>query len=232
MFKSKIGDKYALFLDAFLEKNKISETEDISKLIYLDLFSIRLAQWRHKIEFKRKIYSSLSDIFQDIIAFYLKNVLPEEYEIILEEKQNKLRPDILIKKDGKNQAIIEIKTTIGWDRKLIENKNYFNRVEELSNEFKIDKKKIFYIFESYNNVNKKFKETFETKKSEDDEIFNYIFPLFKFSASPYYIVKNDKLKPKININNETKPFSLKEIEELYNQNKYIDFKEILHKIID
>ncbi|MDD3976508.1 MAG: hypothetical protein PHN22_05085 [Candidatus ainarchaeum sp.] len=230
MTESKFGKNYGLFLDSFLEKNTISETEDISKLIYLDLFLIRQAQWNYKIKFNRKIDSSVSDIFQDLIAYYLKNSLSNEYQVILEEKTGKLRPDILIKKNGSNHSIIEIKTTIGWDRKLIENKNYMDRIIELSTEFNVLEKRIFYIFESYANVNKGFKKVFEMKNSEDKEIFDYIFPLFKDSPAPYYI--NKKSKDKKAADADYKLFKAEEIENLYNQNKYTEFKQILKKITD
>lgn len=230
MQESKFAKNYDLFLNSFLEKNPIPETEEISKLIYFDLFLIRQAQWKYKIKFNRKIDSAISDLFQDLIAYYLKNTLPEEYQVILEEKKGNLRPDILIKKNGDCHAIIEIKTTIGWDRKLIENKNYVNRIKKLHKAFGVPKNRIFYIFESYANVNKGFKKIFETKKSKDKNIFNYIFPLFKDSPAPYYI--NKKSKDKRDFDIDYKLFKIREIGELYAQNKYTEFKQILKKITD
>ena len=78
--KSPISEKYGAFLNALLD-NTVTPHEDISYQIFYDLFRIREFQWQYKVEFSREVDSSLSDIFQDIIAHYLK--ILSKYEISL-----------------------------------------------------------------------------------------------------------------------------------------------------
>jgi hypothetical protein len=223
-YKSEFGEKYNSFLNHFLKKEIINRNE-VSKRIFLDLFKIRQAQLEFKNKFNRHIDSSLSDIFQDLIAFYLKNTLPKEYEIYLEEKKDKYRPDILIKKNKINHAIIEVKTTIGWNRELMKDKNYMLRVNELENIFTVDKSKIFYIFESYANLSKDFKKIFESRNfNGNEDLPNYFFVLFKADQRPvpYYILKKEKIKF----------ISDEYIYNRMNNAIYNDFSEIIKKICD
>lgn len=223
-YKSEFGEKYNYFLNTFLKSESIDKNE-VSKRIFLDLFKIRLAQFEYKNKFNRKVDSSLSDVFQDLIAYYLKNTLSKEYEILLEEKKAKLRPDILIKKNGINHAIIEVKTTIGWNRDLMKNKNYMLRIDDLKKVFNVDKSKIFYIFESYANLSKGFKKVFAEKNfSEYKDLPDYFFILFKADKMPvpYYISKKDK-----NI-----IFSEDEINKRKDDCIYNNFTEIIKKICD
>lgn len=214
---STIAENFERFLYS-LENTSLNKNinKDITLQIFYDLFRIREAQWMYKINFKRGIDHSLSEVFQDLIAHYLKMVLSKEYEIILEYKQKKLRPDILIKKNKKNWSIIEIKTTIGWDRGLIKDNLFMNRLKELSVEFKVPLKRIFYIFESSRNINKEFTNKFRNARKE--KIHQYIFPLFDQGPSPYYIIK------------KMRKCKDKEIIDLYNSNKITDFNTIINKI--
>ncbi len=221
MNKSPIAENFKNFLLAMQDTNKTDLPEDVSFQIFYDLFKIREAQWEYSKNFRREIDFSLADIFQDIIAHYLKRLLPTKYEIILEYKQNKKRPDILIKKDGKPCSVIEIKTTIGWNRDLVKGENYLGRLKELSEEFKVPINKVFYIFEASRNVNKEFFEFF--KRDSKEKIKEYIFPLFEHSASPYYFSKRSSKK-------EFNNYSSEEIYSLYLKNKITSFDKILQKI--
>src|SRR5690606_11936528 len=107
-------------------------------------FKINLAQCKFRQNFNIKKKTINSDLFQDIIAYYLKISLPNEYEILLEEKKGKLQPDILIKYNQKEIFIIEIKTNLGWARNSIHNE-IPRRIDNLSYEFKIPKNNIVYI---------------------------------------------------------------------------------------
>ena len=217
--KSPISEKYGAFLNALLD-NTVTPHEDISYQIFYDLFRIREFQWQYKVEFSRGVDSSLSDIFQDIIANYLK--ILSKYEILCEHKQGKLRPDILIRKNGHNKAIIEVKTTSGWNRNLVKGNNYKKRLEDLSTEFKVPVKRVFYLFEAADNVTPDFAKVFENKNAH--EIKKHIFPLFKKTTYPRNIstIRNPKEKYQKYTDNE--------ISELYHQTKLTDFRELLNKI--
>jgi len=123
--KSPISEKYGAFLKALLS-DTVKPHKDISCQIFYDLFRIREFQWQYKVEFGREVDASLSDIFQDIIAHYLKVLT--NYEILCEHKQGKLRPDILIRTKGRNKAVIEVKTTIGYNRNLIKENTYKKKI--------------------------------------------------------------------------------------------------------
>jgi hypothetical protein len=218
--KSSISKHFGKFLNALQEDNKKSCNKDITFQIYYDLFRIRNAQWSYKLGVNRGVDYSLSDIFQDIVAHYLRMNLPKEYSVLLECKEGKLRPDIVIKKGDKNWAIIEIKTTIGWNRGLVKSNEYLSRLKALSKQFKVPLKRVFYIFESSRNVNKDFAALFKGKKKS--KITKFILPLFEQNAAPYYISKK-KIKG-------FKKYSDKEIFDLYKLNKITDFKTILKRV--
>lgn len=195
----KGSDLYGQLLDSFTNIEKIDhsflDTDIISKSIYLDLVKMKFAGWRHRVNFKRKRKHTISEFFQDIVAFYLKAILPDEYEIELETKIGKTQPDIVIKKDGKFHFIIEVKTNIGWarpDNSLEDpHKEIRERVESLSNNFNVPTENIIYIFEDHGNVGKAFSEKFWDKKNHkpknqpSDFPFSIIRPLFN-GNDPYY----------------------------------------------
>ena len=166
----------------------------ISEDIYFQLCKIQYIGWKHRILYKRNVKVDISDVFQDIIAYYIKAVLPKKYEVLLEEKIGKTRPDILIKKDGKNYFAVEIKTTVGWGGRIdIRNeetfKPYRNRVDSISNDFNILKENIIYIFAGLSNNGIGFSEQFwdkNTRKSRPTQFpYSIIFPLFD-QYDPYY----------------------------------------------
>jgi len=84
--KSKIAKNFKKFLESLEDTSKKINPTEVSFRIYYEMFKIREAQWKYKENFNRKIDYSLSDIFQDIIAHYLKKTLPNNFEIFVEEK--------------------------------------------------------------------------------------------------------------------------------------------------
>jgi hypothetical protein len=221
MYKSKISEHFEKFLESLQSENKNIDHSDITFQIYYDLFKIRDAQWRYKLRVNRSIDYSLADIFQDIVAHYFRKCLPKKYTVFIEYKEGRLRPDILIKKENKNWAVIEIKTTIGWNRDLVKNDEYLVRLQELSKQFKVPLKRVFYIFESSRNVNKNFAELFKGDKKS--KITNYILPLFEHSAAPYHLSKKGKI-------DGFKKYNDKEILSIYKSNKITNFKDIIERI--
>src|SRR3989344_5815181 len=211
--KSRIAHCFNQLLESLSNTRKKINPKNVSWHIYYELFKIREAQWRFKIDFKRKIDYSLSDFFQDIVAHYLKRTLPTNFEVVVEEKMGRTRPDILIRKNGQNWAAIEIKTNIGWNRSLVNEKNHKIRLKQISKQFKIPLSRIFYIFETIDNVNKSFEERFYKNHFKED-----ILPLFKLRPSPHHFTKSYK------------KFSDNEIKKLFIENKIINFIKIINKI--
>ena len=104
LYKSTIAKNFEKFLKALQSEKK--DNFDATFQIYYDLFRIRNAQWSYKLSTNRGVDYSLADIFQDIIAHYLRKHLPKKYTIFLENNNFKLIPDILIKNGKDNWAII------------------------------------------------------------------------------------------------------------------------------
>jgi hypothetical protein len=189
---------YKKLLDSFTCTDKLQvdyNRTDVSNSIYYHICIMKYAGWRHRINFKRKRKHSISEFFQDIIAFYLKAALPNEFEIELETKIGRTQPDILIKKSGVPHFIIEVKTNIGWDRPDINLPDPYltirERVTELSDNFNIGAENIIYVFEDHSNVTKEFSEKFWNKLRAQPVIrstefpFSIIYPLFNVT-DPYY----------------------------------------------
>jgi hypothetical protein len=193
MKHTEISDLFSKFTEAFYNvdaENFDLEKKTISEEIHQHIFKIKSAQWKQGIEFRRRKKMPLSDIFQDIIALYLKLALGIDFEVILEEKIDRLQPDILIRHNGKNLFILEIKTTIGWERNSINGK-FQERMKVLSEKFNIPEENIVYIFQSPWNVNAEFANRYWDKsKNKPKELptefpFNKIRPLMT-SDDPYY----------------------------------------------
>jgi hypothetical protein len=121
--------------------------------------------------------------------------LNEDFQVILEEKQDKLQPDILIKYKSKNLFILEIKTTIGWSRKGDWKEEVDKRIKALSETFEVLDENIVYIFQSPWNMKRDFTKRYldlKTKKPlplKDKGIFNKIRPLLT-NDDPYYLKKH------------------------------------------
>jgi len=175
------------------EKLKVDlDGRELSEAIYFHICKMKYAGWKHRVDFERKRKHSLSEFFQDIIAFYLKTTLPSNYQIKLEHKIGDTQPDIAIKLGNKYLFLIEVKTTIGWARPDEEFKKRFEkRIDKLSKNFDVPRENIIYIFEEPNNVSKEFLDKFwnkELQKPEErpeDFPYSIIFPLFN-ATDPYY----------------------------------------------
>ncbi|MGQ1891942.1 hypothetical protein ACT29H_15990 [Thermophagus sp. OGC60D27] len=200
MSQIEIGNSYAKFLDSFLNVENIddlnSSKNEISKSIYKQIFKIKVAQWKYKVKFKRRRNMAISDLFQDIVAFYISRSLGSDFEVIIEEKIGKLQPDILIKYKNKNIFILEIKTTIGWDRRMHEKGgNMEKRIKKLSEAAGIPEDNIVYIFMSPWNVNKKFAAKYwDLQEDRPKELpkefpYNKIRPLLT-NDDPFYWKQN------------------------------------------
>ena len=185
---SEIADSYNSFLSTLLQIKK--PLEDCTIQLFADLYLIRKNQQQYNNEKKRKISFSSADIFQDLLALYLSNMLSDDYSLFIEEKSGKLRPDILVRKNDKNHAIIEVKTSIGWNRGLIKNNLFKDRLRNLSKQFKVPQKRIIYVFESAGNVNSVFKQQVLSRKK--NKYNNNIVALFNETADPKSIKNSDK----------------------------------------
>ena len=107
-----------------------------------------------------------------------------------EEKRGKIQPDILIYKEKKPHFVIEIKTTIGWDRNGPKD-SFPKRIKDIAKLLSIPSENIIYIFQNPYNVNKAFLEKYfntTTKKPNPRPIefpYSQIFPLFS-GEDPFY----------------------------------------------
>ena len=190
---------YSDLLDSFSCNEKLDVRPDdtvISEAIYFHICKMKYAGWRHRVNFNRGQKHSFSQLFQDIIAFYLRVLLPKGYKIELEPKVGKTQPDIAIKLGNEYVFIIEAKTNVGWDR-LDENTKrgqeaitrISDRIHELADNFRVPEQNIIYIFEEHSNVSRKFSSRYwdgeKRMPRPTDFPFLIIFPLFD-STDPYY----------------------------------------------
>jgi hypothetical protein len=201
MNRYKIHENYRQFLASFseIEKDKIEKYNDgkseISKEIFRQMFKIRQYAHEHGINFDRGRSPTMADIFQDIIAYYLKTFLDDRYKVRLEVEEKgeekTYRPDILIeKKYGekfKSHFIIEVKTSLQWKTESI--KECEEEIKKMSKCFSIKQDNIIYILES-GNLNKKFlaeyyeinTKNIDNRKAKENRLKNipykYFYPLF------------------------------------------------------
>ncbi|MFM0324876.1 McrC family protein [Caballeronia glebae] len=181
----------------------------LSRALYFHLARMRLTGWKHRVDFQRWRKHSLSEFFQDLIAFYLRRALPDDFEITLEEPSSsgkrvrKTCPDILIRKGGKNHFVIEVKTTIGWDRPgagspkrgLTVAEKYrqlSDRIARVASDFGVPEANVIYIFEGPENVDGGFRDSFWDEKKHARQSraglafpLSQIYPLFR-GIDPYY----------------------------------------------
>lgn len=233
----KLTEHYVNFIEALTDCKKtdfdLTENE-ISESIFKHIFKVKLAQWKLRINFKREKKTAISDLFQDIIAYYLKIYLSDDYEIILEQKKGKFRPDILIRYKENNLFIIEIKTDLGFARSSVENE-IPKRIENLSKKFNLSKDNIVYILISPFNVNKNFLEKYWDKvKQEAQEMpkefpYNKIRPLLA-NDDPFYFRKKHK-KEKIEPKDKYRNYNDKEINDLAEKSIIIPLERTIKDII-
>lgn len=211
---------YKKFLDEFTnveKQNYDSSKTDVTVALYKDWFEMHLATWEHAIKTERDTRLALADVFQDLLVHYLDTFLPHEYNAIPEftvQSKPKLQVDIAVKKNNKICFLIEVKTTLGWDRGSIDSKmnegdvselKVVQRREQIAKATGINKENVIFILSSFVNVNKYFREQFWIKESRSDiglpialkerrkdEPFNFIYPMFN-QYDPRYIT-NKKIK--------------------------------------
>jgi hypothetical protein len=193
-----ISQKYDEFLQSFSLDEKFTvdfNDTKISEDIFFHLLKIKLAGWKYRVNFQRVKKHSISDIFQDLLAAYLKTCLPINYAVELEKsiKNKKPHVDILISKDNNPHFVIEVKTTIGWSRHDLEG-TFSIRRENIATTFNIEKSKIIYIFLEHSNVSKEFSSKYWDAKTNTSiklnnrprqDPYSFIFPLFN-KIDPYY----------------------------------------------
>ncbi|MFM0140377.1 McrC family protein [Caballeronia grimmiae] len=155
----------------------------LSRALFFHLARMRLTGWKHRVDFKRWRKHPLSELFQDLLAFYLRRALPDDFEISLEEASSsgkgvrKTCPDILIRKGGKNHFVIEVKTTMGWDRpgagspkrNLTGAEKYrqlSDRIGRVAEAFGVPAANVIYIFEGPENLDREFEDSYWDRKSK------------------------------------------------------------------
>lgn len=215
----KANKRFKQFLNELSKEEKVN-INGVNKEIFYQLFKIREAQSEYKDKAHRGVDYALADIFQDLVAHYLRTQLNKHYEVLIEDKIKKCRPDIVIKKNGKYHAAIEIKTNIGWDRQLSKKENYTKRLKTISRVFNIPIKRCIYVFENVGNVSKEFEKLFWNNSKplpSSKKIHRFIFPLFH--KRPY--VRNDESGKKL---------TNKKIFELADRITIRKFSEIIKRI--
>jgi hypothetical protein len=196
----KGSNYYSEFLDSFSITPPPKLDVDfngtaISEAIFFHLCKMKYAGWRHRVNFNRHRKHSLSDLFQDIVAFYMRATLPDSFGVHLEMKVGKVQPDIVVLWRNSPIFIVELKTNIGWDRPDMGSMHPYKKMEErielLSTNFSVKKENIVYIFEDHGNVSKNFSQIFWDEKRKvptprpSEFPLSAVFPLFD-GTDPYY----------------------------------------------
>lgn len=234
------GSKYySELLGSFTQLNKINfdpNSNNLSKAIFFHLIKMKSAAWKLKVDFKRSKRHSLSDFFQDIIAFYLKCTLPDDYIVEIEKVRDNVHVDIAIKKAGEYVFLIEVKTTIGYERPDMESvdplKKLKDRIAVLSEKFNVPAENIIYVFEDHGNTPKAFSEMFWDRKLNIPKAKPTEFPLSNirplFNADDPFYWKHEK---GFNKNNQYKEFSDEVILEKAEKSIVTKFEEIINQIL-
>jgi hypothetical protein len=184
-----------------------NDEKAISKALFYHLAKIKYAGWQYRMTFKRARKHSLSDIFQDLLALYLRGALCRHgFEIRLEQSVSvkggkRIQVDILILKDEIPFFAIEAKTTIGWDRPDKnaspgrEYSKHEKRLEYVAKAFNISPKNVIYVYEEPTNVSATFEKAYWDKSGEfpgkpalfrpSEYPLSRIYPLF-FGTDPLY----------------------------------------------
>lgn len=220
------AEHYQKFLESLSQTKKINcdlTSTILSKNLYYDLWKIQEAAWKYMVNNHRSDRHPISEIAQDLIAFYLRAALPDEYSVQLEvqgryklnEKEKSLFVDIVIYKNELPHFMIEVKTNLGYQRSTIEQINkQTSHVEarriEVAQAFGVNKSKIIYVLLSDGNVSKDFRNRYwNQKERKSNEItsdfrlnvpYNFIFPLFH-NCDPYYYKYDEKIDKKKTVRN-------------------------------
>lgn len=204
-----IADHYAAMYDGLAKCQPMPvdlAQRHVSHALYYHLCKIKYAAWRHRVNFRRARRHSLADIFQDLVAFYLRAALPAEYAVCLEEpkrmqredKTVTIQPDICIKRNGRVHFVVEAKTTIGWARpdfKLLGEAAYDKlqgRIDAIAQSFEVRKENVIFVFEEPTNVSTEhFLPQFWDVQAgvpvvrPTEGCLAHIYPLF-MATDPYY----------------------------------------------
>ncbi|MCS3390364.1 hypothetical protein [Burkholderia thailandensis] len=191
-----------------------SVTEPVlSKALFFHLAQLRYAGWKYAVTVRRDRRHALADVFQDLVAYYLRAALaPHACLVELEASMpganggDKTQVDIVIlKKRGPAEPVpffaIEVKTTIGRGRIRTEEekKPHLARLEQVASNFRLpDPSNVIFIHEEPSNNTGDFERLYWAKNSKDptvpfpgqrklprptDPLYSRIYPLF-FGTDP------------------------------------------------
>ncbi len=162
---------------------------------------IRYADWELRYNFNVCLRSSSSDLFRNILAFYLTNAIKAKHKCLTEYTvkhiDEDIRPNILIMKNDIPIFVIEVKTTLGWDRDLVKDELHQSeginkRIDNIANRLQIKKENIIYCLESVKNVRKNFQDRYWDSKEKkpkphpDEYPFCQIYQLYFINPDPYH----------------------------------------------
>lgn len=209
----QVSDVYGQLYGSLSQSTRFKvnlQERHLSYALYYHLCKIKYAGWRYRVAFKRGRKHSIADIFQDLLAFYLRAVLPSDYDIRLEvtkkgagENAVTTQADILITRGDRKPVVIEAKTTIGWARPNFKGPleerylAFSKRISDVAKNFTTPKENVIYVFEEPTNVHRKhflplFWSEGEAKgsgKPASRTALTYpvsqIYPLF-MTTDPYY----------------------------------------------
>jgi hypothetical protein len=185
----------------------------LSKALFFHLAKLRYTGWKYVAAIQRDRRHSLSDVFQDLLAYYLRAALaPHGCLVELEASMpganggQKTQVDIVILK--KKRAVkpvpffaIEVKTTVGRDRIRDETdkQKQLDRLEQVARNFRLPHTdNAIFIHEEPTNNTGDFERLYWTKPSKEnsvpfpgarklprpsDPLYSRIYPLF-FGTDP------------------------------------------------
>lgn len=183
----------------------------LSKALFFHLAKLRHAGWQYAAAVRRERRHSLSDVFQDLLAYYLRAALePHGLQVELEammpstQGNKPTQVDIVVRKNqgAESAAIfaIEVKTTIGRGRiRTAEDKQpHIDRLEQVALNFGIPSNNVIFVYEEPSNNTGDFQRLYWTGPNKRDGIpfpgrrmatrpadplYGRIYPLF-FGTDP------------------------------------------------
>ncbi|MFM0353352.1 hypothetical protein PQR12_07720 [Paraburkholderia nemoris] len=185
----------------------------LSKALFFHLANLRYAGWQYAARIRRDRRHALADVFQDLLAYYLRAALaPHDCQVELEASMpgadggEKTQVDIVILKKGRTAKpmpffAIEVKTTVGRGRIRTEKEKQqqLARLKQVASNFRLpDPDNVIFIYEEPTNNTGPFERLYWTKKSEEevvsypgkrklprptDRLYSRIYPLF-FGTDP------------------------------------------------
>lgn len=179
----------------------------LSKALFFHLARIRYTGWMYAATVRRERRHSLSDVFQDLLAYYLRAALaPQGLIVQLEASRpgvgggDSTQVDIVIFRKGRTAPpvpvfAIEVKTTIGRGRIRTEDekKPHLDRLEQVARNFDLPPDNVIFVYEEPTNNTGEFEKLYWTRKTETgarlspgarvlprplDPLYSRIYPLF------------------------------------------------------